>query len=58
MIEQILIGLGASLGALLLVCIICTFACVKKIQKLYDDLEDVNPEAWKEEDKDPDSFDK
>lgn len=56
MLTQILIGLGAALGGLLLICIICTFACVKKIQKLYDELENINPEAWKEEDQD--EFDK
>ena len=57
MITQILIALGATLVGLLLVCIICTFACVKKVQRLYDDLENIDPEAWKE-DKDQDKFDK
>ena len=49
MITQILIALGATLGGLLLLCIVGTFVCVKKIQKLYDDLENINPENWKDE---------
>ena len=55
MITQILIGLGSALAALLLICIICTFVCVKKVQRLYDELENINPEAWEE---DQDKFDK
>ena len=42
MISQILIGLGAALCALLTACILGTFICVKKIQRLYDELEDLN----------------
>lgn len=49
MIQMILIGLGAALCTLLVACIIGTFICVKKIQKLYDDLENINPENWEDE---------
>ena len=52
MVEMILIGLGATLSALLLGCIVGTFLCVKAVQKLYDELEDINPEAWEEEKED------
>ena len=48
MLTQILIALGSVVGALLLICIICTFACVKKIQKFYDDIENIKPEDKKE----------
>ena len=51
MVQMILIGLGAALCVLLLGCIIGTFICVKKIQKLYDDLENINPENWEEKEK-------
>ena len=43
MLEQILICLGAIVGSLCLLCSICTFVCVKRIQRLYDDLENINP---------------
>ena len=49
MVQMILIGLGAALCVLLLGCIIGTFACVRKIQHLYDDLENINPENWEDE---------
>ena len=42
MLEQILICLGAIVGSLCLLCSICTFVCVKRIQRLYDDLENIN----------------
>ena len=48
MINTILIGLGAALSALLIACITGTFICVKKIQKLFDELENINPENWEE----------
>ena len=48
MITQILIGLGSALAALLIACIVGTFTCVKKIQKLYDELEDIDPENWED----------
>lgn len=48
MLEQILICLGAVVGSLCLLCSICTFICVKKIQRLYDELEDIDPENWED----------
>lgn len=47
MVTQILIGLGSFLGVLLIACITGTLICVKKIQKLLDELENINPEEDK-----------